>query len=279
MKLYLAGPMRGIKAYNHPAFDKAAAELAAQGHEVFSPAQHDRELWPDRDWANFTGDELTGADMRKVIMEDLTWISNHAEGIALLPGWTNSRGARAEHSLAQFLELHIMDLTPKDDALVINSILDGKSPAERKEHPIGTGVLDYFPDALLAVANVSYRGNQQHNPGQPLHWARGKSADEADALLRHYLARGSLDDDGLLHSAKLAWRALALLQKELEARNGLGPSRGSRGTEIVIPKDHVGDDRGASAHPGEGRPRAGHEVAARGAAAAQRGTELPVQPH
>ena len=90
----------------------------------------------------------------------------------------------------------------------------------RKRHPVGTGVLDYFPDALVAVAGVSWQGNNQHNPGQPLHWARGKSTDEADALIRHYLQRGSLDSDGLRHSAKLAWRALALLQKEIEAERG-----------------------------------------------------------
>lgn len=89
-------------------------------------------------------------------------------------------------------------------------------PKERKEHPIATGVLDYFPRALAAVAHVSYVGNEQHNPGQRLHWDRSKSTDEADALIRHFLQRGTLDTDGLRHSAKVAWRALALLEKELE---------------------------------------------------------------
>jgi len=87
----------------------------------------------------------------------------------------------------------------------------------RKAHPVASGVMDYFPDALVAIAHVSKQGNDQHNPGQPLHWARGKSADEADALIRHFLQRGGFDTDGLRHSAKMAWRALALLQKEIEA--------------------------------------------------------------
>ena len=87
---------------------------------------------------------------------------------------------------------------------------------ERKELPITTGVLDYFPDALAEVARCSKVGNDQHNPGQPLHWARDKSTDEADALVRHLLQRGSLDIDGVRHSAKVAWRALALLQREIE---------------------------------------------------------------
>lgn len=89
--------------------------------------------------------------------------------------------------------------------------------AERKGIPLASGVLDYFPAALIEVAKVSKAGNDQHNPGQPLHWARGKSMDQADTLLRHFVERGSVDSDGLRHSAKMAWRALALLQLELEA--------------------------------------------------------------
>lgn len=89
--------------------------------------------------------------------------------------------------------------------------------AGRKAHPVASGVLDYFPDALVAIAHVSWKGNEQHNPGQPLHWDRSKSQDEADTMLRHFLQRGSLDVDGQPHTAKMAWRALALLQKEIEA--------------------------------------------------------------
>lgn len=88
---------------------------------------------------------------------------------------------------------------------------------ERKNYPIGTGVVDYFPDALAAVAQVSKVGNDQHNPGQSLHWNRSKSTDEADALMRHFVERGKVDVDGCRHSAKMVWRALAFLQKEIEA--------------------------------------------------------------
>ena len=91
-----------------------------------------------------------------------------------------------------------------------------KTAAERKTYPVASGVLDYFPDALVALSHVSYQGNDQHNKGKPLFWDRSKSSDEADALIRHFLQRGMLDDDGIRHTAKLAWRALALLQKEIE---------------------------------------------------------------
>jgi len=92
--------------------------------------------------------------------------------------------------------------------------------AARKAQPIATGCLDYFPDALLLIAEISKAGNEQHQPGTELHWDRSKSTDEADALIRHFLDRGTLDIDGLPHSGKMAWRALALLQKEIEALKG-----------------------------------------------------------
>ena len=96
------------------------------------------------------------------------------------------------------------------------STLPSEAP-ERKKYPVGTGVLDYFPDAMVALARLSWEGNNQHNPGQPLHWAREKSTDQADTMQRHYLQRGTLDSDGQRHTAKMAWRALAMLQLEIEA--------------------------------------------------------------
>jgi len=93
----------------------------------------------------------------------------------------------------------------------------------RKDTPIATGVLDYFPAAIAEVARVSKKGNDQHNPGQPLHWARGKSVDHADCIARHLIQRGTRDTDGVRHTAKVAWRALALLQEELETEAGFTP--------------------------------------------------------
>ena len=89
--------------------------------------------------------------------------------------------------------------------------------AARKSRPVYSGVLRYFPLALLEVSRVSLAGSEQHNPGQPLRWDKSKSTDDADALVRHLLQAGTIDTDGLRHTAKVAWRALALLQRELEA--------------------------------------------------------------
>ena len=91
-----------------------------------------------------------------------------------------------------------------------------QEPSERKDIPVATGFVDYFPDAMVEVAKCSKAGNDQHNPGSPLHWDRGKSGDESDALMRHFLQRGTLDSDGVRHTTKVAWRAMALLQKEIE---------------------------------------------------------------
>ncbi len=86
----------------------------------------------------------------------------------------------------------------------------------RKEMPVFSGVLKYFPDAIREVAKTSWIGNQQHHPNKPLHWDRSKSGDELDALTRHLMEAGEIDTDLIRHSAKVAWRALANLQKELE---------------------------------------------------------------
>ena len=99
-------------------------------------------------------------------------------------------------------------------------IFDKVVEAERRKNtPVYSGVLKYFPDALKEISRVSQVGNDQHNAGQPLHWDRNKSTDELDALTRHLLDHASgniFDTDGQRHLAKCAWRCLAMLQKELE---------------------------------------------------------------
>ena len=91
-----------------------------------------------------------------------------------------------------------------------------REQTQRKNIPLFSGVIKYFPDALIEVAKTSWMGNQQHHPDKTLHWDRSKSTDELDALTRHLFQSGTIDVDGIKHSAKVAWRALANLQKELE---------------------------------------------------------------
>jgi hypothetical protein len=90
---------------------------------------------------------------------------------------------------------------------------------ERKNTPIYSGVVCYFPLALKELARLSKVGNDQHNPGQPLHWDRDKSTDHLDCIARHLTDHASgevFDTDGQRHLTKIAWRALAQLQLDLE---------------------------------------------------------------
>lgn len=96
MKIYVAGPMTGLPGLNFAAFDVAAARLRADGHEVFNPA----ELGMG-----------SAEDYRKALTICLTWVCEHAEAIALLPGWENSKGAQAEYYAALALGLSVLFLS------------------------------------------------------------------------------------------------------------------------------------------------------------------------
>jgi hypothetical protein len=117
MKVYLAGPMRGIPEFNFPAFNAATLRLRSAGHEVFNPAERDNQRHGvDISKGNTAGCEDIAAkehgfDLRVALGEDLAFICAHAEAIALLPGWENSKGARAEHATAIALGLKVLNLS------------------------------------------------------------------------------------------------------------------------------------------------------------------------
>jgi len=92
---------------------------------------------------------------------------------------------------------------------------------QRKAVPMYSGVIKYFPKALAEIAKCSQAGNDQHHPDKPLHWDKSKSADELDALVRHLTDHSvdPLDDDNVLHLAKVGWRSLAALERFLEGQD------------------------------------------------------------
>jgi hypothetical protein len=111
---------------------------------------------------------------------------------------------------------------PKDDKL-------------RKALPLFTFLTEYFPDAILELVKVSVAGNMQHNPGEPMRWARGKSMDQLNTAQRHmwdYATSGPYNDEPPLppeilaaiggeppmHLANAAWRLLAQIQLDCEQR-------------------------------------------------------------
>ena len=88
--------------------------------------------------------------------------------------------------------------------------------AARKEYPVYSGFIRYFPAAIAAVAHHSFKGNLKHNPGQPLHHDRAKSDDELDAMCRHLMEHEIPGMEDELIAA--AWRAMSELQKFKESR-------------------------------------------------------------
>jgi hypothetical protein len=100
--------------------------------------------------------------------------------------------------------------------------------AARKALPILTYLTEYFPDATLAEVGVAVVGNAQHNPGEPLHWARGKSMDQLNTAMRHiwdHKTGTTKDTDGQYHLAKAIWRLKAELQLLIESDNAAAKSR------------------------------------------------------
>lgn len=123
---------------------------------------------------------------------------------------------------------HARDTFPPVPTVVLKASGLPTDDKARKALPIFRGPLMYFPDALLAVAAVCKAGNDQHNPGQPMHWAREKSTEQMDTALRHMMDAGlgcTLDTDGMYHLAKAAWRILAELQLTIERERAAGGAK------------------------------------------------------
>ena len=116
MKIYLAGPMRGIPEFNFPAFYRAATQLEREGHIVFNPAAKDCETYgTDISKGNATGSEAQassqhGFSLREALGADMAWICAEADAVALLPGWQCSKGAIAERATGVALGLTIIEL-------------------------------------------------------------------------------------------------------------------------------------------------------------------------
>jgi hypothetical protein len=117
MKIYVAGPMRGVAEFNFPAFHAAAAKLRAEGHEVFSPAERDIRVHGEafsknsHDGDNDKAEREHGFNLREALADDLAWICREADAVALMPGWVLSKGATAERATAIALGLEIIELS------------------------------------------------------------------------------------------------------------------------------------------------------------------------
>lgn len=100
MRIYLSGPMTGLPDLNFPAFHAAAAQLRARGYLVANPA----EINPD-----------TTLPWETCMRLDIQALCN-CDGIAMMPGWMNSKGAHLELSVAHRLGLKVNSLQELLDA-------------------------------------------------------------------------------------------------------------------------------------------------------------------
>lgn len=130
MKLYLAGPMRGIQDHNFPAFDAAADKLRAMGHEVCNPADLSRDSGVE-----YSSDGTCSIEaFRELLTIDMAWLAD-ADGIALMPGWQKSQGARFELLFATMVGMKVLthdgQVYAQPPALIANVIFDGKVLADQ----------------------------------------------------------------------------------------------------------------------------------------------------
>ena len=126
------------------------------------------------------------------------------------------------NSLDKYMEDEWNEHVAENMGVMISDYMDTKSKdvseaQKRKDTPVFSGVLKYFPNALKEVSKCSKAGNDQHHPDKPLHWDMDKSKDEYDALTRHLIDHtiDPMDTDGILHLTKVAWRGLAGLERYL----------------------------------------------------------------
>ena len=107
-KIYIAGPMRGYAAYNFPAFDRAERILRNRDYHPVSPAAMDR-LFEGWGAAPPEGIEFTQEDFKRFILRDIVALMD-CDAICRLPGWQDSKGAKLEIALAEFLGLEEVEL-------------------------------------------------------------------------------------------------------------------------------------------------------------------------
>jgi hypothetical protein len=123
-KVYVAGPMRGIKDFNFPAFMSAAGALRALGLAVFNPAERDTNVFGIGVNNSPTGDlkdiAHTGFDLRDALNADLNFITREADAVIVLPGWEASRGAKAEVAAANAIDIPVLTL---EEALEVFKVL------------------------------------------------------------------------------------------------------------------------------------------------------------
>lgn len=98
MRIYVSGPMRSQPDMGRHAFAEAGELIRGHGHEVYVPTEQP------------AADAVDGERVREALAENLVWLCRNADGVVVLPGWPESRGARAEVASAWALDIPVWPL-------------------------------------------------------------------------------------------------------------------------------------------------------------------------
>lgn len=234
--LYLSGPMSGHPDHNFPTFNGVAKKLRDYGAVVYNPAEHfsGRVDLPRADYM--------AEDFRKLL--EVASSDTAIKGIVLLPGWTGSKGARAEVVVAHELGLRFFAWDTAGERLQETTLdrvfLDTWAPEKEAngDAPPPTGKpyssqevrltdpktggqkgqkpaqFSYIPfDALAEVSKVYQYGAKKYTRDN---WKRGYNWSlNFDAMMRHMWAFWEGEDldpeSQCSHVGHAAWHCLTLL--------------------------------------------------------------------
>lgn len=145
MRVYIAGPMRGLPGHNFAAFDKATTRWREAGHAVYNPAEADRRV-------GFDGStEPPRGFVDAAICRDVVEIAR-ADALAVLPGWEKSRMGAVEVALVCALD----PPRPVYDAVTMKPLTGGALRFVWEAKPADTSILSEAYSLVHGARRQSY---------------------------------------------------------------------------------------------------------------------------
>jgi hypothetical protein len=238
--------MSGIQFFNFPAFDALRDELnVGQSWEVVSPADIDREygfdatkMPEDSDWYSIPPAAGTRSE---IIRRDINALLT-CDAIHMMPGWRDSKGARAEFSLAVWNGLQLFgDI----EHVNVEHQMDGQ-PKEFKDSNPKDSVGCTKPPLHCIPAHVLFEvGMGMFEGGWKYREANYRvigvrASIYYDAAMRHLIAwweGEDIDPASKIHHISKVMSCLAVLRDcQMQAENGSGVSyKDDRPPKSVVP--------------------------------------------